>query len=91
MDWGLVAFAELGIMCLQLIAFVVLYGSRSAWRGSPTGRALMGFAVVATVSFIGFFALAVASIPGWIFALVFLGGNLVMGRLLHLLVRAQRR
>lgn len=91
MNWGLIAFVELGLFCVQLVAFAALYGLRSNWGESPTGQALLGFALVVAVSFAGFFALAFIRIPGWVFAAVFAAGNVVMFRMLQLLVRAQRR
>lgn len=91
MDWGFVAWIELGLMAAQLAVFAGLYAARSSWRASSTGQALLGFAVVATVSLCGFWTLAVAPIPGWIFAVVFAVGNGITAWLLVLLVRAQRR
>lgn len=91
MDWGLIALSELGIFCIQMVVFVVLYGTRSAWKASPLGRVLLPFLVIIAVSFIGFFALAMVDIPGWIFAAVFAAGNVLMVLLLRLLIRAQRQ
>jgi hypothetical protein len=90
MDWGFVALIELAVMVVQLLAFVGLYAVRSDWRLSPTGQAFLAFAATVTAAFIGIMLLAVAPVPGWIFALVFLAGNVIMTWLLRILLRAQR-
>lgn len=91
MDWGFVAWLALGLMAVQATVCTGLYGFRSAWRTSSTGRALLGLLVVVTLTLWGVWVLAIASIPGGIFAVLFIAGNVVMTWLLVLLVRAQRR
>lgn len=91
MDWGFVAWLELVAWAAQLAAFAILYGARSAWRGTPVGPALLGFMTVAVVALCGFAVLAMAPLPGEFFAALFAVGNAVTTWLLVLLVRAQRR
>ena len=91
MDWGFVALILLVVFVVQLAVFVGRWAVRSDWRSTPAGRAFVPFLAMLAVALFGVGLLAFVSIPGWIFAVVFLALNIAMARLQRVLFRAQHQ
>jgi len=81
---------EMAVALVATVAFIVLYATRSPWRGTAMGRHIMAWMVVMAAEIGSLLALGVWRVPAWVYALVFGALDAVVLQRLWLLWRAQR-
>jgi hypothetical protein len=90
-NWSRVLLIASAVGLIELLAFVALYGIRSNWRAYPAGRALMGLVGMLAAMFgLLFLGRVVDGLGFFVWSLVLIAFDVVIGRWLVLLWRAQR-